>query len=677
MSTSAPENIRNIVLTGHAGAGKTTLIEALLAAAGVIGAPGSIEKGSTASDFDPLEQRFHHSLNPSLLGFDYARRRLNLIDTPGYPDFLGTTLSVFDAADLIAIVINAQAGIEPMTRELVRRARTLHLPCMIVVNKIDAEPDKLALLMQEIGTTFGKGCIALDLPAQHAAQVVDVLNGKDGEADFDSVEHAHTVLLDQIVEVDEVVMERYLEEGDVDAQTLHAPFEKALRENHLIPVVFVSARAGTGVKELLKVFTELAPNPQEAGGHPFRSADGDEFRPQADPKQPLLAHVFRVEFDPYIGKLGMLRMHQGTLRRGDQILLDGGISQRVTHLYRVFGKQHHEISAAGPGEICAIGKLDELHPGSVLHADNSQLRLKPRRIELPEPLVGAALVPHSRADEQKLSDALARLVAEDPGLRVEHDRDANEAVLRSFGEFHLKVTLEKLASRYNVRVDTHPHSVPYRETVTRRAEGHHRHKKQTGGAGQFGEVFLTVEALPRDAGFEFVDQVKGGVIPAQFIPAVEKGVRQAMQQGVLAGYPVQDVRVTVTDGKHHSVDSKEIAFLIAGRKAFQDAAAKAGAVLLEPIVTVEVTAPTDRVGNITGDLAARRARINGSDMAGADTMRITAEVPLAEIEGYASRLNTLTGGAGTWTMAFNRYDTVPPPVQKTLTEQYRAKVKQA
>ncbi len=674
MGSYSTEEIRNIALVGHAGAGKTSLAEALLSHAGVKGGQGSVDKGDTVTDFDPLEQRHHHSLNVAVANLDYDGRHINLIDTPGYPDFLGQTLSALSAAETMVVVVNAQTGIETMTRQMMEWAALQHMPCMIVVNKIDAEPDRLAGLLKEIEQAFGKECLPLNLPAEHAARVVDVVAHDGGNADFSSVDEAHTALLEQVVEVDEAAMEQYLEQGDIGPRQLHAPFEQALREGHLIPVCFVSARTGSGVSELLEVLAELAPNPLEGNPHPFVSENGEgahELWPEPQADRPLIAHVFKVEFDPFVGKLGMFRVHQGTVRKGGQLLIDGeGKPFKVGHLFRVQGKEHLEIDTAGPGDICAIAKVEELRHDAVLHESHAQDDVHAPKLSYPTPLVGLALKAKSRGDEQKVSDVLHKLVAEDPCLRIEYDAAANETVLRGLGDFHLRVALEKMDERFHLEVETHPPSIPYRETVTKRAEGHHRHKKQTGGAGQFGEVFLEVEPMDHGAGFEFVNKVTGGAIPSQFIPAVEKGVRQVLASGAIAGFPMQDVRVIVTDGKHHSVDSKEIAFVIAGRKAFLDAITKAAPIVLEPVVDLEVSAPEAAMGDISGDLASRRARINNSTAGPGGQMTVSAQVPLGELDDYASRIKSLTGGEGGWSIAFSHYEPAPPKLHKALVERH-------
>ncbi len=675
MPSYRTEDIRNIALVGHAGAGKTSLIEALLHRAGAVPSAGSVERGDTVCDFDPLEQRHHHSLNPALASLDHRGRHINLIDTPGYADFLGPTLGVLSAVDTVVTVVNAQSGIEPMTRRMMGAAGRQRLCRMIVVNKIDAEPDTLAALLEDIRATFGSECLALNLPDQHAGRVVDCLTRDDGSADFASVAEAHTQLLDQVVELDETLMERYLESGVIGPSDLHAPFEQALREGHLIPVLFVSARAGTGVGELLDVLAQWAPSPLEANPRRFVAGDGNSgetLTPAQAADQPLLARVFRLEFDPFVGKLGVFRVYQGTVRKGDQVLIDDGSrSFKVAHLFRMQGKEHLEVDEAIPGDLCAVAKVDELHYDAILHASHDADGLHASPTRFPDPLVGLALVAKSRGDEQKISDILGRLAAEDPCLRVEHDMTANETVLRGLGDLHLRVALERMDERYHVQVETHPPSVPYRETISRSASGQYRHKKQTGGAGQFGEVHLNVEPLEPGTGFEFVNRITGGAIPGQFMPAVEKGIRQVLESGAVAGYPMQDVRAIVTDGKHHPVDSKEVAFVIAGRKAFLDAVAKAAPVVLEPYVDLEVTVPEGAVGDVTADLSSRRGRISGSETHGHGHMVITAQAPLAELDGYASRLKSLSGGEGAWSLQFSHYEPAPPAVQKALSAQYR------
>ncbi len=669
--------IRNIALVGPAGAGKTSITETLLLSAGATRARGSLARGTTVSDFDPQEKRLQHSLDTAICSFTADGTRINLIDTPGYADFLGKTLSVLEAVEAVAIVVSAVNGVDTLTRRLMDFARERGLCRLIIVNKIDSRDAHCAQVLAQLRESFGGECLPLNLPAGGGDSVVDCFFQPHGRAaDFSSVEAAHTQIIDQVVELDEKLMALYLEQGEeISPEQLHDPFEQALREGHLVPVCFASAETGAGVAELLQIIVRLMPNPAEGNPPPFlkgTGADAERVPVAPDAARHVIAHVFKVSIDPYVGKLGVLRVHQGTVRQGSQLFVgDARKPVKVAHLYSLLGKDTSEIQEAGPGDICATPKVDELHLDAVLHDshDEDQYHLLP--VAFPPPMLGVAIEPERRGDEQRLADTLHKLTAEDPCVRIEHHAAVNETVLYGMGEFHLRVLLERMTERYGVHVRTHPPSIPYRETITRPAEGHCRHKKQTGGAGQFGEVFLRIEALGRGAGFEFVDDVVGGAIPGQYIPAVEKGVRQVLTEGALAGFPIQDVRVTVYDGKHHAVDSKEVAFVSAGRKAFLDALQKATPIVLEPIMRLEITAPASAIGDITGDLATKRARISGSDTLPGQRATLKALVPLAEVSEYQSRLKALTGGQGAYTMELSHYDPVPPRRQQELAQAWR------
>ena len=682
------QGIRNIALVGSAGGGKTLLLEALLLEAGAIRNKGSLQRGATVSDFDPQEKRLQHSLDPAICGFDFDTTHLNLIDTPGYPDFLGRTLSVLEAVEAVAIVVSAASGVDTLTRRLMEFARERELCRLVVVNKIDRADARPAAVLEELRDVFGSECLPLDLPAAEGSAVVDCFfcpdnepssNGASSdpsETDFSSVPAAHTQIVDQVVELDEDLMALYLEQGaELSPEQLHDPFERALREGHLIPVCFVSAETGAGVPELLRIFSRLMPNPTEGNAPPFFKGEGASARPvqvKPDPDKHVVAHVFKTTIDPYVGKLGMVRVHQGTIRQGSQLFVgDARKPIKIAHILKLMGKDTVEMARAIPGDICAIPKIDELHLDAVLHDshDEDHYHLKP--VSFPPPMLGIAIEPERRGDEQRLADTLHKLMAEDPCVRIEHHAAVNETVIYGMGELHLRVLLERMTERYGVRIKTRPPSVPYRETITRPAAGHCRHKKQTGGAGQFGEVFLRVEALARGEGFEFVDEVVGGAIPGQFIPAVEKGVRQVLSEGALAGFPLQDLRVIVYDGKHHPVDSKEVAFASAGRKAFLEAIQRAGPVLLEPVMRVEITAPSTSIGDITGDLATRRARISGNNALPGQRATVEALVPLAEISEYQLRLKALTGGEGAYAMELSHYDPVPARRQQQLVQAWR------
>jgi elongation factor G len=674
------QGIRNIALVGSAGGGKTLLLEALLLEAGAIRNKGSLQRGATVSDFDPQEKRLQHSLDPAICGFDFDTTHLNLIDTPGYPDFLGRTLSVLEAVEAVAIVVSAASGVDTLTRRLMEFARERELCRLVVVNKIDRADARPAAVLEELRDVFGSECLPLDLPAAEGSAVVDCFFCPDGtsrrETDFSSVPAAHTQIVDQVVELDEDLMALYLEQGaELSPEQLHDPFERALREGHLIPVCFVSAETGAGVPELLRIFSRLMPNPTEGNAPPFFKGESAGARPvqvKPDPDKHVVAHVFKTTIDPYVGKLGMVRVHQGTIRQGSQLFVgDARKPIKIAHILKLMGKDTVEMARAIPGDICAIPKIDELHLDAVLHDshDEDHYHLKP--VSFPPPMLGIAIEPERRGDEQRLADTLHKLMAEDPCVRIEHHAAVNETVIYGMGELHLRVLLERMTERYGVHIKTRPPSVPYRETITRPAAGHCRHKKQTGGAGQFGEVFLRVEALARGEGFEFVDEVVGGAIPGQFIPAVEKGVRQVLSEGALAGFPLQDLRVILYDGKHHPVDSKEVAFASAGRKAFLEAIQKASPIVLEPVMRVEITAPSTSIGDITGDLATRRARISGNNALPGQRATVEALVPLAEISEYQLRLKALTGGEGAYAMELSHYDPVPARRQQQLVQAWR------
>jgi elongation factor G len=671
------DQIRNIALVGHQGCGKTTLFEALLAAGGTIQAPGTIERGSTVSDHDPMEKARGHSLNSAIASIDHGGIHVNLIDTPGYPDFRGPTLSALAAVETCAVVVSAAQGIEYSTARLMDYAKARRLCRLIIVNKIDHAEADLELLVEQLREAFGPECLPINLPARGRASVVDCFFNPSGESDFGSVADAHQRIIDQVVEINEDVMGHYLEDGEagLSGQELHDAFEQCLREGHLVPICFVSARSGAGVTELLDLFERLMPNPKEANPPLFfkgTGPDAEPFRTEPDPARHVVADVFKIINDPFVGKLGVFRVYQGTVRRDTQLFVDDGRKPfKVGHLYKLRGKDYIEIDDAIPGDIAAVAKVDDIHFDAILHDshDEDHIHLKP--IDFPEPMFGLAIEPATRGQEQKLSIALSKLAEEDPCFRIEHHKELNETVIRGLGELHLRVMLERLRERFGVEVTTRPPRIPYRETISAKADGHHRHKKQTGGAGQFGEVFLRIEPLPRGAGFEFVDEVVGGAIPGQFIPAVEKGVRSVIEGGAIAGYPMQDVRVIVYDGKHHPVDSKEVAFVTAGRKAFLDAIAKARPLVLEPIVNLDVTVPDVHMGDITAGLASRRGRINGTDSARGGEIVIKAQVPLAEIGDYSNELKAITGGRGRYSIEFSHYEAVPPQVQKQLVEAYR------
>jgi elongation factor G len=675
----ATEDIRNVALVGHTGVGKTELAEALLVQAGAIKARGSVAKKSTVCDFDQQEKNHGNSIDAAVASFDADGIHVNLIDTPGSADFAGRALSVLAAVETAAVVVSATAGIELRTVRMMNVAKERKLCRLIVINKIDAATSDLGTLLGEIRERFGRECLPINLPSDGGTKVIDCFfKLSEDKPDFSSVEAAHTEIIEQVVELDEELMSLYLEQGDnVSPEQLHAPFEEALRQGHLIPVCFVSAQTGAGIPELLEIIEKLMPNPLEGNPPKFLKGSGSEALPVdvvPDPERHVVAHVFKINIDPFVGKLGVFRVHQGTLKSGAQVFVgDGRKPIKVAHIQRLLGKSTSETPTAVPGDICALAKLDELQFDAVLHDchDEDEFRLAP--LPFPAPMLGLAIEPERRGDEQKLHDALLKLIAEDPCARVEHTSESGKAetVLYGLGNLHLRILLERMAERYGVQVKTHTPSIPYRETVTKPAEGHHRHRKQTGGAGQFGEVYLRIRPLARGEGFRFEDEIVGGAIPGQYIPAVEKGVRQILATGAIAGYPFEDVEVTVYDGKYHSVDSKEVAFVAAGKKAFLDAIQKATPIVLEPMVTLEVTIPSAKMGDVTGDLVSKRGRIKDNESLASGMTKVSAIVPLSELDEYQSRLKSLTGGEGSYTMDFSHYDPVPTRKQQELMAAYR------
>ena len=671
------EDIRNLALVGRAAAGKTLLAEALLHKAGAIRAMGELARGTTVCDSDPMERELQHSIDTAVCHFDLQGRRVNLIDTPGYLDLLGRSQAVLGAVETAVVVVDAQGGIGIATRRIAEAAMRRGLDRVIVVNKIDRGDADLFGLLGQIRETFGSACLPINLPVENGKRVVDCFFSREGPScDFSSVEEAHRNIVEQVIEVDAELLERYLD-GDeaITVEQLHDPFEKALREGHLIPVCFTSALTGAGVPELLNLILRLFPSPLEANPPVFLKGEGSLARPvDVVPDHALhaVAHVFKIKIDPYQGRIGMLRVHQGTLRAGAQLFVgDMRKPFKLARLYSLQGAALQEISTAVAGDLCAVTKVEELHFNAVVHDSHDEDHHHLRPIDYSAPMQGVAITAARHGDEQKLADTLHKLMSEDPSLRLEHVPSLNETVIYGLGELHLRVVLERMQRQYNVALQLHPPGVPYRETVMRSAEGHHLHKKQSGGAGQYGEVFLRVEPLPRGGGFEFVDAVKGGTIPSQFIPAVEKGVRQVLQAGAIAGYPMEDLRVIVHDGKTHPVDSKEIAFVTAGRKAFLEAVGNAHAIVLEPIVNLHITAPASAIGSITGDLKSLRARINGETVLPDNNAVIAVQAPLGELNDYGRQLRALTSGEGVYTMEFSHYEPAPPKLQQDLITAHR------
>jgi len=677
-------DIRNICLVGHGGTGKTTLAERLLFATGTVKRMGTVEEGTTVSDWTDEEKAHKHSLQPSVMYFSYEGHEVNVIDTPGLMDFIGQAIACFPAVETIAVVVDAARGIETATRRMMKVAAERRLPRMIIVNKIDQPDVELEMLVDELRAEFGGECLPINLPTPDLKDVINVFehDGNDEKGDqtaFSSVHEAHKRIVEQVIEVDEDLTMQYLEKGEgFDPQKLHEAFEQCLDEGHLIPICFCSARSGVGIDDLLHIFASLCPSPDEVHPSEFVRRDNEgaehDYRPDPIASGPVVAHVFKVTTDPFVGKLGFFRVHEGIVKsKGDLLVDDNKKPVRLAHLHRFQGKEHVEVQEVGPGMIAAVAKVDELRFNAVLHDSHEFANVRVKPLPLPRPMFGLAIELKSHADETKFSAAVHKLMAEDPSLVVERIAATKQTVMRGNGELHLRIVLEKLKHHFGVEVTTSTPKIAYKEKVTVKANGHHRHKKQTGGAGQFGEVFLTVEPLPIDhpEGFEFHNDTVGGSIPRQYIPAVEKGVRQALTDGAVAGYPMTGICVRVYDGKYHAVDSKEIAFVTAGKRAFIDGVRNAKPVLMEPIVSVEILAPQKHMGDLTSDIMGKRGRIQTTDMIGDGMCIIRAHAPLGELQTYSNQLKSMTAGQGSFTMEYSHDEPAPTQVQAEVVAQYK------
>lgn len=665
-------HIRNLALFGQAGSGKSTLAEAMLFKSGAK-KPQGIGRGTTITDFTDQEKQAGHSLETSVLHFEYKNSLVNIIDTPGTPDFFGRAMSILPAVETVALVVNAEQGVESITRKAFEQMKARRKCGMIIINQCDSPQAKLEDVLEEIQQTFGRECLPINLPSADGKRVIDCYFKPEYETGvaFGTVSEAHDALVEQVVEVDEDLMELYLEQDQIiEPEQLHDPFEQALREEHLIPVCFVSATTGAGIDLLMDVICQQMPEPKEGNLPLFLKGEGDKAEPvevTPDSRVHAIAHVFKITNDPFIGQLGIFRIHQGTISHGSQLFVgDARKPFRVNHLLKIQGGEQVEVDKAGPGDICAVAKIDSLHFDAVIHDshDEDNFHLKP--LEFPSAMSSLAISPARRGDEQKLSEVLHRMVAEDPSLKVEQRERQNETVMLGLGAAHLKAVLTRMQDVYGLTVKTAVPSIPYKETIREKALGHHRHKKQNGGSGQFGEVFLRIEPLERGTGFEFTSEVVGGVIPSQFIPAVKKGVREVMASGAIAGFPMQDIRVVVYDGKHHSVDSKEIAFVAAGKKAFLNAIAEAAPVILEPFVQMSITTPDWSMGDITGHLSSERGMVLGSESIEGGKILVQARAPLGNMSGYSNQLKSMTSGEGEYTMEFSHYEAVPASLQREL-----------
>lgn len=699
MSKHAVGVIRNLAVVGHGAAGKTTLVDSLLFKAGAVPRRGSVDDGTSVSDFDDEEHKRHFSIDASVLTADYDGKYFEILDAPGYPDFIGAALGTLNAVETAVIVINGAHGIEVNARRMFREAGQRGLARFIVLNKLDADNIDFEPLVDSVKQTFGKVAVLYNAPDATGAKFSKVVPVLDGDA---SHAKARADLIDAVAESDDALLEKYLSEGDLSAEEIVAALPKAIANGACIPILCTSAKKDIGVAELLDVLARLAPSPAVVRPHIAHTESGDkEIAP--DENAEFVGQVFKTVFDKFVGHMSFIRIYSGKLK--DHATIYNQRTHKAAHLgalLRMQGKEHKTDNEAGPGEIVVVAKIDDLHIGDTLGSSPNVPALDLPRY--PDPMFGLACEPKARGDEQKISTSLHKIAEEDPTFHMTRDQQTHELVVTGISQLHLDVVQARLKKRFDLDIVTHEPKIPYRETITSPAGADHRHKKQSGGRGQFGEVHLRIYPLSRDIhtqkdfeeqfanksrfekmrlahydpayNFGFVDHIVGGSIPNQFIPAVEKGCHEVLDRGALAGYRVQDICVEVHFGKDHAVDSSEAAFKTAGRMAFKKAILAARPVLLEPIVDLEVTVPSKYTGAILGDLNTKRARVDNQDSLPGDLASIHAKVPLAEVTRYAAQLGSITQGQGSYTMSFSHYDVVPANVQQQIVAKAKVQLEE-
>jgi len=675
MKTYDATDIRNLLLVGHGGAGKTTLLEAMLFASGATTRMGRVEDGNTVSDFEPEEIKKQISVSLAMAPVEWDGVKINVLDTPGYVDFVGDVRSAIRAADAVLLVVSAVDGVEVQTEVAWELAAEAGLPRAIVLNKLDRERASFERTLDELVRAFGTQVAPLQLPLgeEHEFEgVADLLSrtayryasGPTGEAsewpdDIAGKADPHREkLMEAVAESDDRLIEKYLEEGELSEEEVVHGVKRGFAEARIAPVLCAAAAKPIGVDRVLRFIVDEFPSPLDRPPITATAPDGTQQERGCDPNQPLAAYVFKTLSDPYVGHITMFRVFSGRIRPDSSVFnATKGTEERIGQLFTLRGKEHDTVSEVPAGDIGAVAKLGHTTTGDTFAPKDAPATIAPA--VMPEPLLAFAISPKTKGDEDKLSTALARLREEDPTLRIERSEETHETVMYGMGEAHLDVQIERMKRKFGVEVTTSPAKIPYRETIRGPGKGLGRHVKQTGGHGQYGICNIEIEPLPRGGGFEFVDKIFGGAIPNQFIPSVEKGVVKAMRDGIVSGYPMVDVRVTLVDGKFHSVDSSDMAFQIAGSLAIKEAAQQAGVVLLEPIVELEVVVPEAYTGDIMGDLNAKRAKIQGMESAGAGKQRVRALVPQAEVARYSIDLRSMTGGRASFTMRFSHYEEVP------------------
>ncbi|MEO8092983.1 MAG: elongation factor G [bacterium] len=672
-----PDRIRNVALIGHRGSGKTSLCEALLFEAGVVNRLGRTDEGSTVSDYEPDEQEREMSIGATLASFDYHDRKINLIDTPGDPSFVADTLAALRVVDAAVVVVNGVMGAEVHTDRLWRRAESEGLARLVYVNMLDRERADFFRALESLKEAFGPHVVATEIPigAEHETRgVVDLIDmkafiaegegrGAAAEAEIPSellaqAEEYREKLMDEVAENSDELLEHYLEGDEISHDEIVTALKKGVTEGRLFPVTCGIATKNLGTSRLLEAIVEDAPSPAMRGAIEALDGEGSKLEIEPDPDGDLVAYVFKTTADPYTGRVNLLRVYSGVLGSDSHVVnVTRSAKERIGQLAAPRGKEHETIDALGPGDIGAVAKLRETRAGDVL-SDAKDAEVRFAALDLPAPVMAFAYEPKSKGDEDKAITAIRRLSEEDPTLDVHRDPQTGEQIIAGLTQIHVEVIVGRMKSRFGAEIELHPPQVPYLETIRKAAKGHGRYKKQTGGRGQFGDCHIEIEPGETGSGLEFVNAIKGGAIPGGFIPAVEKGVREAMASGVVAGYPLKDVRVRLYDGQYHNVDSSEMAFKVAGSLAFKQAAAEADACLLEPIVKLTISIPADAVGDVIGDLNSRRGHPSGMEPKGQMT-EIQAEVPMAEVLDYAPDLRAITGGRGDYTMEFERYQELP------------------
>src|SRR5919201_813743 len=689
MAHKPADRIRNVALIGHRGSGKTSLCEAVLFEAGVINRLGRVEDGTTVAAFEPDEQEREMSIGASVSSFEFADRKINLIDTPGEPSFIADTLAALRVVDAAVVVINAVMGVEVHTERLWRRAEGEGLARLVFVNMLDRERADFFRALDSLKEAFGSHVVATEIPigSEHEVRgVIDLIdmkafeyegegrgNAREAEIPDDLAVQAQEYrekLMDEVAENSDELMERYLDGEEISHEEIVTALKKGVTEGHLFPVTCGVSTKNLGTGRLLEALVEDVPSPAMRGAIKALDADGTEVGGEPEESGYLISYVFKTPADPYTGRINMLRVHSGVLRSDSQAFnATRKAKERIGQLAAPCGKETSPVDELGAGDIGAVAKLRETRAGDVLAAKDTGVSFP--RLELPGPVMAFAFEPKSKGDEEKAASAVRRLEEEDPTLDVHRDAQTGEQIIAGLTQIHVEVIVDRMKRRYGAEIELKPPRVPYLETIRKPAKAHGRYKKQTGGRGQFGDCHIEIQPAEPGIGFEFVNAIKGGVIPSGFIPAVEKGIAEAMQQGVLAGYPVKDLRVRLYDGQHHSVDSSEMAFKIAGSMAFKQAAAEADPYLLEPIVKMTIAVPEDTVGDVVGDLNSRRGRPLGMEPKGSVT-EIQAEVPMAEVLDFAPDLRAITGGRGDYTMEFERYEEGPAHVAQKVIAEARA-----